>query len=268
MQTTLACLPIAMLGLVAALSPIIGQSARAADIPKPVYKAAPAVVVTTWTGCYIGGQVGGAWSDTSWQYRNINPYNSIGPAGPILAANQDFDASSWIAGGQVGCNYEFANRWVIGVEGSWTATDLKQTKDNVVQIFAPSLQSVTTEIKSIATITGRLGYSTDPAWLIYAKGGYARGRIETSGRTSPPMPGLDLDWDTSSWHNGWIIGGGVEYRLWRNVIVGVEYGYVRLNEKNHVGAVSGGAITAANQVEHGVDADIHSVVARISYLFN
>ena len=36
--------------------------ADAADLGRPVYKAPPpAVVPFSWTGCYIGGNIGGGW---------------------------------------------------------------------------------------------------------------------------------------------------------------------------------------------------------------
>jgi outer membrane immunogenic protein len=242
--------------------------ATAADMPmKAPPPIVPPVPVYTWTGCYIGGQAGGDWARAHWTYANINPYDSTGAAGPILATDNDFSMSSWIAGGQVGCNYQFASNWVVGVEGSWAGTDLSDTENNVVQIFAPSVQSVTTDIKSIATVTGRLGYSFTPQWLVYAKGGYAGGRIETSGTTSPPIVGLNLDWSTSEWHNGWTIGAGVEYHVWKYITLGLEYDFIRLNSADHTGAVSGGAITAANQIVHSVNADVHSVTARVNFLF-
>ena len=39
--------------------------AHAADLGRPVYKAPPPVVAPvplfSWTGCYIGGHIGGGW---------------------------------------------------------------------------------------------------------------------------------------------------------------------------------------------------------------
>jgi opacity protein-like surface antigen len=60
----------------------LSAPAVAADLP--VKAAPPPVVVSTWTGCYIGGSVGGAWAKSDWTYRNVNPYSSFGPAGPIV----------------------------------------------------------------------------------------------------------------------------------------------------------------------------------------
>ena len=242
-------------------------SALAADLPVK----APALIPPppfTWTGCYIGGHAGGDWARSHWTYSGFHPYDSPGPAGPILGSENDFSMSSWIAGGQIGCNYQFAANWVVGIEGTWSGTDLHQTINNVAQIFAPAAtQTVTTHINSIATATGRIGYSFAPLWLVYAKGGYATGRIETSGRTAPALAGLNLDWDTSEWHHGWTVGGGFEYRMWKNITLGLEYDFIRLNSKDHTGAISGGAIGPANQVVHSVNADIHAVMLRVNLLF-
>jgi outer membrane immunogenic protein len=240
--------------------------AMAADLP--LKAAPPPVVVSTWTGCYIGGSVGGAWAKSDWTYRNVNPYSSFGPAGPIVPGDNAFTMSSWIAGVQGGCNYEFQNRWVIGAEGSWSGSDLNRTIPNYVQVFAPfSTQTVSTGINSLLTVTGRLGYSFSPGWLGYVKGGYATARVETTGVTNPPLGGLVLNWTTSQWHDGFIVGVGGEYKITQNFTLGVEYNYVGLSTSDHVGPVSGGFIGPDNQIVHRVNGNIQSVMARANFLF-
>ena len=200
--------------------------------------------------------------------RNINPYSAPGPGGPIALPDNRFDdMSSWIAGGQVGCNYEFQNRWVVGIEGSWSGSKLNEGITNLPMFPPPFIQTVTTDIKSIYTVTGRLGYSFLPNWLGYAKAGFASARIQTSGQTTPAIPGLVLDWNTALWHNGYVVGLGAEYMVTRNITVGVEYNYIGLGSVDHVGAVSGGGIGPANQIVHGVTANIQSVMARANFLF-
>ena len=49
------------------LSLALGQNAPAADLPaQPVYKAPVAVLMHNWTGFYVGGHLGGAWSRVRW----------------------------------------------------------------------------------------------------------------------------------------------------------------------------------------------------------
>jgi outer membrane immunogenic protein len=237
--------------------------AAAADMPVKAVRPAPE---PSWTGCYIGGHAGGAYSETHWTYRNINPYDAPGAGGPILATNNDFKASSWIGGGQIGCNIQY-DRVVIGAEGSWSGTDLDQTNLNVVQIFAPSIQTVNTTIKSLGMATVRAGYVVMPSLLAYVKGGYASGRVQTSGQTIPPIPGLNLNWTTSQRHSGHTVGGGLEVLTQDRFTFAMEYDFVRLNSRDHVGAVSGGAIGPANQIVHSVVSDVHAVTLRANYLF-
>ena len=56
-----------LLGSLALIAPLIGGPATAADIAtQPVYKAAPIVPLASWTGFYIGGSLGGRWTDVDW----------------------------------------------------------------------------------------------------------------------------------------------------------------------------------------------------------
>ena len=55
--------------------------------------------------------------------------------------------------------------------------------------------------------------------------------------------------------------------MWKNITLGLEYDFIRLNSKDHTGAISGGAIGPANQVVHSVNADIHAVMLRVNLLF-
>jgi outer membrane immunogenic protein len=239
----------------------VGTSAFAADMPvkAPIYKAPPPVY--TWTGCYIGGNVGGAWAKSDWTYRNINPYDAAGPAGPILATDNSFSMSGVIGGVQGGCNYEFSNNVVVGIEGTWSGTHLDQTEPNVVQ-FPGTSETVQTTINSMYTIAGRLGYAFAPAWLGYVKGGYASAKIQTNG-TEIPFPGFN--WTSSNWNDGFVVGAGLEYKLMQNVVVGAEYDYIGLSTHDQVGAIA--AVAPANFAVHGVNANVQTLTARLSFLF-
>ena len=119
------------------------------------------------------------------------------------------------------------------------------------------------QLPTSATLCSALNSATKSA-----KGGYAGGEVKTSGNFVPStFAGLQLNWTTSEWHHGWTVGAGIEYRVTRNISVGAEDAFVDLSGKNHVGALSGGFITAANQVNHNVQVDLHMVTARVSWLF-
>ena len=64
------------------------QMVSAADLAvraPPAYKASPPVYVFSWTGCYVGGNVGGFWSNREWDDAGIFPGDpfatTVWPAG-------------------------------------------------------------------------------------------------------------------------------------------------------------------------------------------
>src|SRR4051812_4789479 len=81
-------------GLVAAAG-----GAQAADLP---LKAAP-IAAANWTGWYVGGHVGGAWT------RSGITNEAFVPKGAVV------DSSVFIGGGQIGYNWQRGNA-VFGVE--------------------------------------------------------------------------------------------------------------------------------------------------------
>jgi outer membrane immunogenic protein len=81
--------------------------------------ARPPLQVSTWTGCYIGGTAVGlsGKSNVSWA---PNP-PGFGSTAPIIAAQTQASLSStgFTGGGEVGCNYQMNNWFVLGVEGDF-----------------------------------------------------------------------------------------------------------------------------------------------------
>jgi outer membrane immunogenic protein len=69
------------------------------------------VVIFTWTGFYFGAHVGGGWAHKT---ETAFPYNFVGDI--INPAQFSLDASGWLAGGQIGAQYQ-AGSWVLGADG-------------------------------------------------------------------------------------------------------------------------------------------------------
>src|SRR4051812_22713065 len=76
-------------------------TAQAADMRTPVYKAP--VFAYNWTGCYIGGQVGGQRGHLTGAVNY--PGDAFGHAAFTTARDFEGDGT-FIYGGQVGCNWQ------------------------------------------------------------------------------------------------------------------------------------------------------------------
>jgi outer membrane immunogenic protein len=231
-----------------ALVTLASGSAMAADMrpaPAPVYSKAPIMMAPafSWTGCYLGGHGGGAWADASYTFDN----------GAGLVEPFSFNPSSYVAGGQLGCQLQMS-QVVFGVEGTWSATDLKQTD---ISALSPPRQRML-KVDELATVTGRLGVAFDHV-LLYGKGGWVDGRVETFAVN--PLTGIAGD--ATAWQGGWTVGGGIDWAVWQNVVLGAEFNYYNLKFDRTFLASDGttNLVSASN-------ANIYSAVARISYLFN
>jgi outer membrane immunogenic protein len=173
-----------VLALASALSVGVLQSASAADIPAPVYKAPPAaVVVRNWTGCYIGGNGGYGWAPKD--FSDVASGASLG----------SHTAEGGVAGGQVGCDYQ-TGPWVFGIRGMFDWADMTGSHTDLA-----SATIYNTRVKSFETAVGRVGYTLMPNTLVYALGGFAwvqdRHTLTPASRTSPGTAMLlAADWST------------------------------------------------------------------------
>ncbi|MEJ0050639.1 MAG: outer membrane beta-barrel protein [Methylovirgula sp.] len=203
--------------LAAISSAILGSVAMAADLPSekgpPVY--APPPPVFSWTGVYIGGQVGYEWGHTSVALDV--------PGGPATG----FHDQGVVGGGHVGYNYEIGSLGgflpglggtgggiVVGIEGdvngaSYTGSD--------PALAGTILLRDRTEVD--ASIRGRVGVAFDRV-LIYGTGGAAFGSI----RNSLDAPGL-IGEAHETGRVGWTAGGGIEYAIDNNWSIRAEYRY-------------------------------------------
>jgi outer membrane immunogenic protein len=189
--------------------------AVAADMPLKARPLPPAPVFT-WAGCYLGGSVGGIWRQTD----NVTVGVVDGGSGAAAAAAAGaiptaFSAgsSSFIGGGQAGCNYQAAS-WVLGIETDFSGTKLdgSETIATNVPPFFPLTSSVSQDMSFIGTTRGRLGW----AWgnvLLYATGGAAYGHVSYGYTLNNIASGgpVSVAASDSATQFGWTVGGGLEW---------------------------------------------------------
>ena len=187
------------------------STASAADLSRPVYtKAPPAPVLFSWTGFYVGLNAGGKW---------LSNTDDTVTAGGTTVTFSDND-SSWIAGGQVGYNWQApGSAWVFGVEGDIDAQDFNKSL-LVATAIGPFVPADIFSIESHwqASLRGRIGYAFDRV-LLYATGGAAFTQVKATANTTV---GVFTD-DTTQ--VGGTVGGGIEWAVWNNISLGVEGRY-------------------------------------------
>ena len=208
-----------------------------------------------WSGLYFGGHVGGSWADQSWSLQNGG-----------LREDFDHKPGAAVYGAQVGLQHQWS-KLVTGIEVSFTGnSDLHEKTDagNAALIGVGRVRQ--TDINSVSTVAGRLGWSMG-TWMPYIRAGYSWGQVSfTSADQNTFASGIARLNGSSKWEGGYNIGGGLEWAWQPNVIFGVQYDFTRLGGTDRLNHqfTNGGAAPIFNVG----DADIHTVTARLSFKLN
>jgi outer membrane immunogenic protein len=164
---------------------------------------------------------------------------------------------------------------VVGIEGaiSWPGNGFG-SESCLANVGA----GITCESRTnfLATIGGRLGWGFSN-FLIYGSGGFAHGQIDTQIAVGGvPINTPPLGFSTRGGHDGWYLGAGLEYAITRNIIIGVEYQHITLNNNLDranvtlfpgIPGVLGAPAPGANIFDRDIHADYDIVRARLSYKF-
>jgi len=214
-------------------------SAMAADLqpaPRMAVKAPMvAAVPFSWTGCYIGAEAGYGWGNKD--FRDPLAAN-FADVGQVVRDR----VSGGLAGGQVGCNYQVASNWVLGIEGDIAWANI--TGSTADPFFNGKNMSAKTD--ALAAVTGRVGYTWDRV-MLYGKGGgaWARDRYDIVANF---FPGLvpPADYRASETRFGWTAGVGVEWAFSGNWSAKLEYDHYDFGSRrnNLTDPVSGFVIPA------------------------
>ena len=231
-----------------------------------------------WTGLYIGAH-GGAGYDR----------DRIGFVGSTESTSTHF--AGVFGGGQIGYNYQLANKFVLGLEGDVSWGNLKggQTCGNANGLsvpvgggigggvptgaFSPFFLSCNSSMDWMATATAKLGYSWGRT-LYYVKGGAAFtdetvsanciiGPFNTATnirQCNNPAGVLINSISTSSTRTGWTAGFGAEFALNANWSAKAEYDYTSFGSRT--GLASDGTTEITSRT------DVQMTKVGVNYRFN
>ena len=231
------------------LSPLAAHSADlAVRAPPP-----PLVPVFSWTGFYIGANIGGAWANNNWNdtlfLTNFNNNNN----------------GVFIGGGQIGGNYQIGS-FVIG--GEWDFDWAGNNHGTGVIIPGVGNIVVTNNNRWITTVAARFGFAVDH-WLFYGKAGggwVGNNNLTVTNVTTGVSLTCGNFTNCGNNNGGWLVGAGFEYAFTPNWTVKAEYDYLGLGNRTLLipataPFLAGDAFTSNNR-------NIQMVKVGVNYLFN
>jgi outer membrane immunogenic protein len=187
-------------GLLALAAP-----ALAADVPPsrtmPPPRAPALVPFFTWSGFYLGFNIGYGWGTSS----------ASNALGVVLT---DFSLRGLTAGGTLGYNWQ-TGAVVFGFEGDFDYSNIRGSPGSGL------CAGGTCEVKNqfMSTFRGRIGYAFD-RFMPYITGGGALGKVDVT----------VLNVTESKWKFGWTVGAGLEWAFLNNWTAKLEYLYVDLGK--------------------------------------
>lgn len=198
---------------------LLSSVALAADLPNtkgpPAFPPPP---VFSWTGFYIGANVGYDFGDDP--VKDLDGYDALGNI-------QDVYSHGVTGGGQIGYNWQFTPLIVFGVEGEGGYMSLTGS-----QQYAPFVGDPTRIGDSVAgdsggaygAVTGKFGLTVDRV-MFYSKGGVAFGDFQLSYVDPNPSGTVLVSGTTNHANVGWTFGVGMEYAFTPNWSFKGEYDF-------------------------------------------
>jgi outer membrane immunogenic protein len=197
-----------------------------APAPAPIYTKAPMIAPWSWTGFYLGGNVGYSWGNQSATVTDLS-------GDPLASSGSNLNGV--IGGGQIGYNYQI-NSIVLGIEADIQGSGQKGDGSfglpgspcgpNVIACFPTpaTLGDDTDKLAWFGTVRGRLGYAAGRL-LPYVTGGWAYGNGTVSGTTTTGSTATTYS-SSTNYTEGWTVGGGLEWAFADHWSAKFEYLYI------------------------------------------
>ena len=222
--------------VIAIAAAVIAGPAIAADLlPRPAAPLAQpplptAPVGMTWSGFYIGGNLGAALNPNDGSIHDISEEHDLS-----LSSSND---TKLVGGVHSGYNWQ-TGPWVLGIEGDFD--------------FAEN-------VNFLASARGRLGWGLGN-WLFYGTGGIAFVDTDNNFVVASADDG-PFSFSGGNNETGFVVGGGIEYKVAPQLSLGVEGLFYDFGSDDaHL--VAGDEPFVLKQ-----DQDFTVVRARLTYHFN
>lgn len=214
----------------------------------------------SWSGFYVGGNIGYGSFDSSSSYDPNNHYYDVRgdgvtnlanppPPGAVFSSSLTDRNGGVIGGGQIGFNYQ-SGQLVAGVEADLAFADLNtstskeyceycEPEDNgdPAKFYYKLSQRTESSLSALGTLRARIGFAFDRS-LLYATGGLAYAKVHDvyriAGNDDSGDPDGTFSVSESGWRAGYVVGGGFEHALSQTMTVKLEGLYYDLGT-THLG---------------------------------
>ncbi|WP_256805947.1 outer membrane protein [Bradyrhizobium sp. Bra64] len=238
-----------------------------------ITKAAP--IATSWTGPYFGLGLGARALQA-----NAAARSEVFGGAPIPIAEHvvPFNGTAFRASPYAGVNWQFAPKWVAGIEGDAGFADRSATLAGypvspAFGTFHEAADSLVVKTTWDASLRARLGFLVTPATLLFASGGAAwqHDEVTSTCGSAPCRTLFNLSPSVianSTTKLGWTIGGGLETALGHHWLARAEYGFADFGTSTY--RISRTSHFAPSNTVDTFDVTLRSHVATfgLAYQFN
>lgn len=186
----------------------------------PGVATACGTTAVNWNGAYAGVNLG------------VGNYRSTVAIEDILGIASQREEMGFAVGGAIGMNWQRCNT-VIGIEAELNWTDVDRSWGiNLGGLGVPppfnNLFNAKSSVEWYGAVKARAGYAMD-SMLLYLTAGIAFAEIEHSGLDTIIR---QIGFNSSDTRFGFVVGGGAEYALTKNISWRNEVTYTRFEDKD------------------------------------
>ena len=180
-----------------------------------------------WTGVYAGVNLGAVWSGS---HLNANQANLVPSTGSY---SQNMNSTAVNPGFQFGYLHQLKDNWVVGGEADFTYPSATSTFKTANAIGEFDQFKIHNNLQGSLRLRG--GYAFD-RFLPFITTGISFGSMKLQYNNE-----ANDSYSTSTTQTGWVLGGGLEYGVLKNLSVRTEYLYTNYGNAMSMGlpAISG-----------------------------
>ena len=262
----------------------------------PVAAAPPAPAAYYWTGFYAGIGAGYGWNGarsvgftgSDDLTRSMFAGSTFGDPAETAAGPATLHLNGFMGGVYAGYNWQWAPRWLVGIEADLNAAGIDDTGAMSFVLFGSQVATIDARqrLPWLATLRGRLGYLMTDRMLLFGSLGLALGEVKQQATFATSLPAsisssgggaficagaaaVCFNGSDTRIAAGVALGAGAEFALTPALHAKVEYLYANLAGGNSltVIALDGGGATPASFDANFPRLEISTVRFGLSYRF-